>query len=311
MVHVHFPAMARRIYVEITIAGDIDRVWELTQSPALHQKWDLRFTDISYLPRPDLGKPQRFLYATRIGFGLDIRGQGSSVGTHDGPGGERTSALKFWSDDPKSLIREGSGFWKYVPAGTATRFFTGYDYHVRFGFLGRAFDRVIFRPLMGWATAWSFDRLRLWIEKGIDPAASMRNSVAHLIARTGVAVVWLYQGVVPKLVFKHADELSLLHAAGVPVSAARPVLITIGWGEVVVGLVLIFFWRTRWPLWFTLLSMPVAVLVVATSSSRFLTAPFNPVSMNLAMFLLAAVTLLISHDLPSARKCLRKPRGGE
>ena len=25
---------------------------------------------------------------------------------------------------------------------------------------------------MGWATAWSFDRLRLWLEEGIDPATS-------------------------------------------------------------------------------------------------------------------------------------------
>ena len=78
-----------------------------------------------------------------------------------------------------SLIREGSGYWRYVPTGDGIRFLTWYDYRTRFGPFGRVIDRLIFRPLMGWATAWSFDRLRLWIERGIDPALSMQRSLAH------------------------------------------------------------------------------------------------------------------------------------
>jgi len=162
---------ASKIYVQIDIRAPIDGVWRLTQTPDLHQRWDLRFTEITYLPRPDDSQPQRFLYTTRIGFGLKIRGEGESVGARDGPGGARTSALRFWSQDPKSLIREGSGYWKYVPHGDDGRtilFLTLYDYGVRFGALGRLLDRLLFRPLIGWATAWSFDRLRLWIEKDID-----------------------------------------------------------------------------------------------------------------------------------------------
>src|SRR5277367_4423223 len=165
----------KSIYVEIAIGGPLDRVWQLTQTPDLHEKWDLRFTEIRYLPRPDVAQPQRFLYATRIGFGLRIGGKGESVGNCEGLAGERSSALKFWSEDPKSLIREGSGYWKYIPSGEngcTVRFLTGYDYEVRFGTVGHLVDRTLFRPLLGWATAWSFDRLRLWIEKGIDPAAS-------------------------------------------------------------------------------------------------------------------------------------------
>ena len=49
----------------------MDDLWRLTQTPELHRRWDLRFTDIEYLPRPDEAEPQRFLYATRIGFGWD------------------------------------------------------------------------------------------------------------------------------------------------------------------------------------------------------------------------------------------------
>src|SRR5688572_25843194 len=140
------------IYVEIRIRGSIEELWRLTQTPELHEKWDLRFTDIQYLPRPDPQQPQRFLYATRIGFGWRIVGEGESVDQNQGPAG-RASALRFWSADPKSLIREGSGYWKYVPADDAIRFLTRYDYDTRFGPLGRVLD-LAFRPLLGWATAW-------------------------------------------------------------------------------------------------------------------------------------------------------------
>jgi len=35
------------VYVEIDIAADLPRVWELTQEPSLHQRWDLRFSEIT------------------------------------------------------------------------------------------------------------------------------------------------------------------------------------------------------------------------------------------------------------------------
>jgi len=125
--------MPRGIYVQIDIRAPLDRVWQLTQTPELHQQWDLRFTTIEYLPRPDPQAPQRFLYATRIGLGLRIQGEGETVGSHDSASGQRTSALKFWSDDPKSLIRSGSGYWKDVPSNDGVRFLTLYDYQTRFG----------------------------------------------------------------------------------------------------------------------------------------------------------------------------------
>jgi len=59
---------ASSIFVQIDIDGPVDRLWQLTQTPDLHRQWDLRFTDIRYLPRPDPAQPQRFLYATRIGW---------------------------------------------------------------------------------------------------------------------------------------------------------------------------------------------------------------------------------------------------
>src|SRR5688572_14070336 len=134
------------------MGAPIGVVWEKTQAPDAHERWDLRFTSITYLPREAEGAPQRFLYETRIGFGMRVRGEGETVGTKEGVGGARTSALRFWADDPRSLVRRGSGYWRYVPSGEGVVFLTGYDYETRYGTLGRAIDRAVFRPLMGWAT---------------------------------------------------------------------------------------------------------------------------------------------------------------
>ncbi|MDQ1409633.1 MAG: hypothetical protein QOJ41_1368, partial [Acidobacteriaceae bacterium] len=135
------------IYVEIPIRANMDELWEKTQNPQLHERWDLRFTQIEYLPRQG-NDPQKFLYRTRIGFGLQIDGNGESTGTRDGESGQRTSSLKFWSEDRKSLIKTGSGYWKYVPNENAIRFLTWYDYETRFGAFGKLIDRLLFRPLL-------------------------------------------------------------------------------------------------------------------------------------------------------------------
>jgi uncharacterized membrane protein YphA (DoxX/SURF4 family) len=296
------------IYVEIEMRCAMDDLWAKTQSPELHRQWDLRFSDIEYLPRPDTSRPQRFLYSTRIGFGLRIVGEGETVGSRERDG-SRTSALKFWSADTKSLIREGSGYWKYIPAAEGIRFLTWYDYTTRFGALGRVFDAVIFRPLIGWATAWSFDRLRLWLEKQIDPAYALRQSVIYALSRVVVGFVWIYHGLVPKLLSPNPDEAAMLLAAGVAPEHIEAVLQTVGFAEMAFGLALLAFWRARLFFALTVFLMIVSLIVVAIKSPQYLTAAFNPVTLNVAMIGLSAVGLLSGRDLPSGRRCRRKPEG--
>ena len=48
------------IYVETLIQADLEDVWRHTQTPELHARWDLRFSDIRYLPRSDPAAPQYY-----------------------------------------------------------------------------------------------------------------------------------------------------------------------------------------------------------------------------------------------------------
>ncbi|WP_225834736.1 hypothetical protein [Streptomyces sp. NK08204] len=176
------------LYIETRIRADLDELWARTQHPARHRRWDLRFTDIDYLPRTE-GEPQRFRYVTRVLPFLTVSGTGVAAGEKERPDGTRTSALRFSSPHPLSLIAEGSGYWRYVPDAHGVRFLTGYDYRPRWGAFGSVVDRLVFRPLMGWATAWSFDRLRLWLERGITPERALANWLTELTVRALVLVV--------------------------------------------------------------------------------------------------------------------------
>lgn len=294
------------IYVEILIRAPMDALWAHTQTPALHERWDLRFSRIEYLPKALDTDPQRFRYSTRIGFGFEVSGEGESVGQRDLADGSRSSALKFSSDEPLSIIREGSGYWKYIPTAEGIRFLTWYDYRTRFGPLGKLFDRAIFRPLLGWATAWSFDRLRLWLEQGMDPALAMRQTLVHSIARVGLAFVFAYHGLVPKLLTRNADEITMLRDAGVAAGAIGAAMTSIGILEIVFAMVLLFAWHRRWPLYVCLGGMLLATVVVALTSPRHFGAAFNPATLNSSVACLAAIDLLVVGSLPSSGRCLRR-----
>ena len=155
-----------RIHVETVIDAPLEAIWRHTQTPDLHARWDLRFSAIAYLPRPTMEEPQRFLYTRRLLPGLRVSGMGETVGDRFGADGSATSALVFWSAQRRSLIRRGSGFWRYVPGEGGVRFVTEYDYEVRWGCLGVAIDRLVFRRALAWLTARSFERLRRSLESG-------------------------------------------------------------------------------------------------------------------------------------------------
>jgi uncharacterized protein YndB with AHSA1/START domain len=156
---------ARGIYVEIEIAAPLERVWELSQAPEAHGRWDLRFSAITPLEERVDGEPYRFRYERALPLHT-IVGTGIALGERESAASGRTSALRFTTDDRLSPLRDGRGYWRYTPTAGGTLFVTGYDYRPGWG---AAIDRVVLRRLIGWMTAWSFDRLRIWAETGVEP----------------------------------------------------------------------------------------------------------------------------------------------
>ncbi|MFI5893116.1 hypothetical protein ACIA5D_23710 [Actinoplanes sp. NPDC051513] len=179
-----------RIYVETLIRADLGEVWRHTKDPGSHARWDLRFTRIEHMTA------ERFRYRTTVLPGVHIDGYGITTGEQERPDGSALSVLRFGSADRRSLIARGGGYWRYVPAPGGVRFLTAYDYRPRWGRAGRLAD-CVFRPVFGWATAWSFDRLRLWLESGVTPSASRWCWLAETAVRTGLVVMAWRFGPVP------------------------------------------------------------------------------------------------------------------
>jgi hypothetical protein len=186
------------------------------------------------------------------------------------------------------------------------RFLTWYDYDTRFGRCGRAFDRLVFRPLLGWATAWSFDRLRLWLERGIPPDSALRLALVYTVSRFTVATVFLYQGLVPKLLARDPDELRMLGRIGLGDGDSGGAMQVVGAFELGLSLVLFVFWRSRWPLVLSIGLMPVALLGVGLTAPEYLSRAFNPVSLNLGVAALGVAALAALPDTPFASRCRRR-----
>lgn len=194
-----------------------------------------------------------------------------------------------------------------MPGDGLVRFITWYDYRTRFGAAGALADRVAFRPLLGWATAWSFDRLRLWLEDGVSPRVSASFAISHAISRVAIATVWLFHGIVPKLLYPSTGEAELLASSGVlSLRDAAAILPFIGLAEIAFGIVVLVMWRSVVPLRLNAIAALGLAATVAITSPATLTAPFEPLTLGIALAALSLVGIRAGPFVPSAGRCLRR-----
>lgn len=297
----------RPLYTETKIKCDFDTLWTNTQEPSIHQQWDLRFTEIEYLPKNDPTDPQKFLYSTKVGFGIKVDGIGESVATKTKDNGESTSVLKFSSDSKISLIKQGSGYWKYVPEADGIKFFTGYDYETRWGLFGKLIDKFIFRPLMIWATAWSFDCLKNWIEKGLHPKQALNAQISVLLVNLTLGIIWIYQGLIPKLLFTDTGEIEILRQSGLFNGNEENILTIIGIAEIAFGVALIIIHR-KVIQYLNILGLCLLTVGAIFSDLMIFTLPFNPFSLNISMIALSIIAILNFSNLPKASNCITKQK---
>jgi hypothetical protein len=282
-------------------------LWTYTQDPATHQIWDLRFTEIKYLPKDNSTDPQKFLYSTKIGFGIKVNGIGESVATKTKGNGESTSVLKFSSDSNLSIIKQGSGYWKYVPQPDGIKFFTGYDYETRWGVFGKMFDKFAFRPLMIWATAWSFDCLKNWIEKGLHPKQMIKAQLTALISSIALSLVWIYQGLIPKLLFTDTGEIEILKQSGLFIGNEKSVLTFIGWAEIFFGLIILFVHKKSIHI-INIIALLLLSAAAIFSNAIIFTFPFYPFSLNFSLIAISTIAFLNFGCLPKASNCITKQK---
>jgi uncharacterized membrane protein YphA (DoxX/SURF4 family) len=135
----------------------------------------------------------------------------------------------------------------------------------------------------------------------------MALSLIHATVRVAIAAIWVWHGLVPKLIYRSFDEQAMLMQAGVPVG----LLPWVGGLEIAIGLAFLLAWRWRGAFVANTLLMILALIAVAVNSPVYMKAAFNPVTLNFAMIALSVVGWIAAAKLPSARRCRRTAPAGQ
>lgn len=124
-------------------------------------------------------------------------------------------------------------------------------------------------------------------------------SLSYTVCRSTIAFVWFYHGLVPKLLYLHEAELAMSMAAGFSRPGAVQLAIIGGALEIAMPVVVLLFWRQRWPLLLTVAAMIGLLIFVILAQPILLVAAFNPVTSNIAVVALSIVSLHLLHAIKS------------
>ncbi|CAM3829703.1 DoxX-like family protein [Ectopseudomonas alcaliphila] len=121
------------------------------------------------------------------------------------------------------------------------------------------------------------------------------------LARLALALVFIWHGLAPKILWLSPDEVAMIAAHDLPdhlLFAPELIAVVGGVAEILLGILLLTVRRQRWPLLVAGGVLLVLLLDVALLSPHLLIQAFNPLSTNLAALALCAVAWLA--EAPSA-----------
>jgi uncharacterized membrane protein YphA (DoxX/SURF4 family) len=116
------------------------------------------------------------------------------------------------------------------------------------------------------------------------------------LARLTLGFLWVYQGVVPKLVWTNPLEQRIVLESGLFVGSPALTMQAIGVFETILGLWLLSGYRARWAAGVTsafLLTLSVVVVIIEPA---LWSGPFGGIIKNLALFTLAWIVIAAPCD---------------
>jgi hypothetical protein len=122
------------------------------------------------------------------------------------------------------------------------------------------------------------------------------------ICRFAVACVWLYQGLVPKLLGPSPDELAMAAAAGIPTRMRAGASFAAGVAELALGVCIVCLPRRIWPHAVSAAAVILLLAFVAVFAPAYLVGAFNPVVMNLTALALSIIAILILREDSADRR---------
>jgi len=101
-------------------------------------------------------------------------------------------------------------------------------------------------------------------------------------------LIWIYHGLVPKILFRHVSELELVAKGPIVVDAETTILIA-GVAEVLIGLLVLIFWKQGWPIVISLVGFSVLLLGAIALSPEIAIQAFNPVTLSMSAIMFCLI----------------------
>ena len=116
------------------------------------------------------------------------------------------------------------------------------------------------------------------------------NITSYNISRFAIAFIWLYHGLIPKLIFQHATELELINK-GPLIGTAESTLFLAGIGEVLIGICVLIFWNRAWPVYLSLVGFTVLLVASIAISPSHAVHAFNPITLTVSAIFFCLIQL--------------------
>lgn len=114
---------------------------------------------------------------------------------------------------------------------------------------------------------------------------------ALLTIHVTLAVLWVYQGLVPKIIYHTVEEQRFWQYLGIDELSMLFLIKISGYIEIMFGLLFLIFRQSKILHVFNILGLIALTIVVAVIYPLYFTSSFNPFVMNLAMIGLSIVAI--------------------
>jgi uncharacterized membrane protein YphA (DoxX/SURF4 family) len=106
---------------------------------------------------------------------------------------------------------------------------------------------------------------------------------ARIICRVALGMVWLYEGLVPKLLFVRSDQIDLVRRSGLFFGTPEFFLQLLGVAQVVCALWLLAGFAERLAVFIATTGMVVLIILVARANPAMLTDPYGALIKDLCL----------------------------
>jgi uncharacterized membrane protein YphA (DoxX/SURF4 family) len=122
-----------------------------------------------------------------------------------------------------------------------------------------------------------------------------------IISRAALGLVWVYEGLVPKLLFLRADEIDLVRKSGLVWRTPEWTLQILGVAQIALGIWLIAGFAERIAVAIATLWMSILIILVATGNPSMLADPYGALVKDLCLIACAVTVWMLSQNTAPAR----------